>query len=91
MSNIPSLPVYFSLPLILCFVMCLYRLIKGPHAADRIVVVEIIGIMLICICALSMIFVGRRFLMDIAISWAILGFIGTLTLAKYLEGRNFDE
>jgi multicomponent Na+:H+ antiporter subunit F len=29
--------------------------------------------------------------MNIAISWALLNFIGTLALAKYLEGRGFDE
>jgi multicomponent Na+:H+ antiporter subunit F len=29
--------------------------------------------------------------MNIAISWALLNFIGTLSLAKYLEGRGFDE
>jgi multicomponent Na+:H+ antiporter subunit F len=29
--------------------------------------------------------------MNIGISWALLSFIGTLALAKYLEGRGFDE
>jgi len=29
--------------------------------------------------------------MDIGIAWAVLGFIGALTLAKFLEGKGFDE
>jgi len=29
--------------------------------------------------------------MNIAITWALLSFIGTIALAKYLEGRGFDE
>jgi multicomponent Na+:H+ antiporter subunit F len=29
--------------------------------------------------------------LNIAIAWALLSFIGTLALAKYLEGRGFDE
>jgi len=28
---------------------------------------------------------------NVAIAWALLAFIGTLALAKYLEGRGFDE
>jgi multicomponent Na+:H+ antiporter subunit F len=42
-------------------------------------------------CVFATVFVPRRFLMDIALSWAILGFVGTLALAKYLEGKQFDE
>jgi multicomponent Na+:H+ antiporter subunit F len=33
----------------------------------------------------------RDLYMNIGISWALLNFIGTLALAKYLEGRGFDE
>jgi multicomponent Na+:H+ antiporter subunit F len=29
--------------------------------------------------------------MNIAIAWALLSFIGTIALAKYLEGRYYDE
>jgi len=29
--------------------------------------------------------------MDIALALALLSFIGTLTLAKYLEGKRFDD
>jgi multicomponent Na+:H+ antiporter subunit F len=29
--------------------------------------------------------------LNIAIAWALLSFISTLALAKYLEGRGFDE
>jgi multicomponent Na+:H+ antiporter subunit F len=29
--------------------------------------------------------------MNVAISWALLSFIGTIALAKFLEGRGFDE
>jgi len=34
---------------------------------------------------------GRDFYMNVAISWALLSFIGTIALAKYLEGKAFDE
>ena len=34
---------------------------------------------------------GQDFYLNVAIAWALLAFIGTLALAKYLEGRGFDE
>ncbi len=89
--NLFHIPYYFSIPLLICCFLCLYRIIRGPSSADRIVAIDILGILVIGFCAFATIFVPRRFLLDIAISWAILGFIGTLALAKYLEGKNFDE
>ena len=91
MSSISGIPLYFSIPLIICCFMCLYRIWRGPTSADRIVAIDILGILVVGFCVLATVFVRRRFLMDIALSWAILGFIGTLALAKYLEGKNFDE
>jgi len=36
-------------------------------------------------------FVGRDVYIDIGIAWGLQSFIGTLALAKYLEGRSFDD
>ena len=33
---------------------------------------------------------GREYYMNIAIAWALISFVGTLALAKYLEGRPYD-
>lgn len=88
---ISGIPFYFSIILIICCFMCLYRILRGPTSADRIVALDILGILVIGFCAFASVFVPRRFLMDIALSWAILGFVGTLALAKYLEGKQFDE
>lgn len=77
--------------LILCMFMCLYRVGKGPTAPDRIVPIDIMGILMVGFCALYSIMTKKDLYMNIGISWALLNFIGTLALAKYLEGRGFDE
>lgn len=71
--------------------MCLYRLARGPTAPDRTVAIDIIGIILVGFCALLSIWTGEDFFMGVALAWALLSFIGTLALAKYLEGKHFDE
>jgi len=53
--------------------------------------VDILGILIVGFCALFTIYTPRKFFMDIGIAWAVLGFIGALTLAKFLEGKGFDE
>jgi len=77
--------------LILCIVMCLYRVGKGPTAPDRTVAIDILGTLVVGMCAIFTIITGKDFYMNIGISWALLSFIGTIALAKYLEGKGFDE
>lgn len=77
--------------IILACVLCLYRVWKGPTGADRIVAVDILGIMIVGLCAILTISTGRSWYIDIGIAWALQSFISTLALSKYLEGRGFDE
>lgn len=76
--------------IILCY-LCLYRAWRGPTIPDRMVAIDILGILVVGICALLAITTKRNFLIDIALAWIFLSFIGTLALAKYLSGRKFDE
>ncbi len=82
--------VYIGL-LILCIFMCLYRVGRGPTAPDRTVAIDILGTLVVGFCAMWSIITKRDLYMNIAISWSLLNFIGSLALAKYLEGRGFDE
>jgi multicomponent Na+:H+ antiporter subunit F len=65
--------------------------IRGPSVADRMVGIDIFGILVVGICAILAIQTGRNFIIDIGIAWIILSFIGTLTLAKYLSGKKLNE
>ncbi len=77
--------------LFFCGLFCLWRIIKGPTPADRAVAIDILGILVLGFCAILGIPTGRDWYIDIGIAWALQSFISTLALAKYLEGRNFDE
>ena len=77
--------------LILCSLLCLYRILRGPTAADRAVSVDIMGTLIAGLCAILAVATGRSWYLDIGIAWALQSFIGTLALSKYLEGRHFDE
>lgn len=78
-------------PLILCIILCLYRIAKGPTPADRAVGVDILGILVVGCCGLLSLVTKKDFFIDIAVAWALQSFIGTIALAKYLEGRHLDD
>lgn len=77
--------------LLLATGMCIYRISRGPSAADRIVAVDIFGILIVGFCAILSISTGRSWYIDIGIAWALQSFIGSLALAKYLEGKSLDQ
>lgn len=81
----------FTAGLCVCCFLCLYRIGRGPSAPDRTVAIDILGIVVVGFCALFGLSTGQDFYMNIAIAWALLSFIGTIALAKFLEGRSFDE
>jgi len=82
--------VFFGL-LVLGAFLCLYRLWKGPTASDRTVAIDILGTLVVGFCALYALHTGKVFYLNVAIAWALLSFVGTIALAKYLEGKAFDE
>ena len=83
--------ILFYTGLFVCCFLCLYRIGMGPSAPDRTVAIDILGIVVVGFCALMALATGRDFYLNIALAWALLSFIGTIALAKFLEGRGFDE
>ena len=76
--------------LILASFMCLYRILRGPTSADRIVAVDLLGILITGFCAVLTITTGRSWYIDIGIAWVLQSFITVLALSKFLEGKNLD-
>lgn len=62
------------------------RVIKGPTMHDRIVALDTIGINLISTIGIVMISQKSFAYADVVLVIAILGFLGTISLAKFLDG-----
>ena len=69
----------------------MFRVIAGPSPADRIVAVEILGVLIIGVLALMGLFFNQSFYMDIGLIWALLSFIASLAFSKILEGRQLHD
>jgi multicomponent Na+:H+ antiporter subunit F len=88
-----AIPLTYQLlnVLLFCVVLLVVKMVVGPSAADRIVVLNIFGMVLIGVCAFMAVIGKTPHFIDIAIAWALQSFIGTIALAKLLEGRSLDE
>lgn len=65
--------------------MNMYRLIKGPTAADRMVAADSTDIMISCAMVMFALYTGRGIYLDIAIISAMLGIINTMLIGRYLD------
>jgi multicomponent Na+:H+ antiporter subunit F len=86
-----TLMTVFFVGLLACCAMCLVRIGLGPTASDRMVAIDILGIVVVGFAALLFASTHLAYLMTVALAWALLSFIATLALAKHLEGREFDD
>jgi len=75
--------------LFLSIVMAIIRVIKGPTAPDRVVGLDTINTIIIVSMVIYGFAVGSVIYIDVAIVYALLSFISTLFIAKYLEGGEF--
>ncbi len=89
MINLNTTFLLVVIALVLCIILALIRVFRGPTAPDRAVGVDTINTMVI----VAMVMYGAAFqeviYIDVAIVYALLSFISTLFIAKYLEGGEF--
>jgi multicomponent Na+:H+ antiporter subunit F len=61
------------------------RLVKGPTLPDRIVAMDLIGILVIGLIVVLAATTGIRETLDAAIVIALIGFVATVAYATYVE------
>ena len=68
-------------------VVLLYRIFRGPTAADRIAALDALDLRVALAMALDSLYSGRGSYLDIALVLALLGFVGTVFVGRYIERR----
>ncbi|MCE7983010.1 MAG: cation transporter [Caldilinea sp. CFX5] len=86
-TSIDLLILLLSVSLALCFL----RLYRGPDVPNRVVAFDLIAIHAVAIIALFAIKQGAVFLLDVTIITGVLGFLGTVMVARYLEQSKREE
>ncbi len=76
-----------GLALLLTFV----RLVRGPTLPDRVVALDLMGVLAVGMLAAYAVATDQPVLLDPATVLALVGFLGTVAFARYLKKRGRDE
>lgn len=77
--------VYISLTFFsAAILLCLYRLMVGPDIVDRILALDTMAINLIAVIVLAGILMQSNLLFEAALLIALMGFVSTVALTRYL-------
>lgn len=71
----------------IAFLLSLYRFLRGPDAADRVVAFDNLTLISITGIVLIAFLDGRGIYLDVALVYALLSFLGVIAVARYLEQR----
>ena len=65
--------------------LAVVRLVRGPTLPDRIVAMVLIGVLVIALIVVLAASTGVRATLDAAIVIALIGFVGTIAYATYVQ------
>ena len=68
-----------------------YRVIKGPDAPDRVLALDTLYVNAIALIVLLGITLQTRMYLESALLIAVMGFVGTVAMAKYLKRGSVIE
>lgn len=71
--------------------LTMYRLVRGPSVMDRIVCLNTTSVLLISFIAVEVALRGDPAYIGLVITLALLGFVGSLTAARFAERRAHDR
>lgn len=82
--NVIQIALYILLALV---VIVGLRVILGPTVWDRLLGLNLIAAKVLTAIVLLASLLGESYLLDIALVYAVLGFIGTVLIARFFERR----
>ncbi|MFB6196032.1 MAG: monovalent cation/H+ antiporter complex subunit F [Haloplanus sp.] len=68
-----------------------YRVIRGPTTPDRVVALDTIGTNVVAIAVLYAMLTAQSFFIGVSLVLAIIGFISTVTVARYVTEGDIIE
>jgi multicomponent Na+:H+ antiporter subunit F len=66
-------------------VVAFVRLARGPTLPDRVVAMDLIGVLVVGLIVVLAAWTGVRATLDAAVVIALIGFVGTVAYATYVE------
>lgn len=85
--------IFYAILIILAIMLllCLLRAVIGPRIADRLVSVNMMGTMIMCIIVILGVVMDEGYLADIALIYAMISFLAVVVLTKVYTGVYLEQ
>lgn len=70
-----------------CMMACVYRIVIGPHAIDRLLAFDLLGVLIAVSLGVFAIIQRSWIYLETSMGLAVLAFVGTMAIAHYVEKR----
>lgn len=81
-----------AIVILVSVLLAVWRVVTGPAIFDRIIGANVVGTKTIAVILLAgHVFERIEFFVDIAIVYALINFIGTLALSRYLQRKGMPH
>lgn len=64
---------------------CMYRAIKGPESADRLIAINVVGTKTIVLILFVSLLLEETYFVDVALVYSLISFVSTVVIADYIE------
>jgi multicomponent Na+:H+ antiporter subunit F len=65
--------------------LVLWRIAKGPTAADRVIAVDLLSMLVVASLVAASIIAAESSYLDVAIAYACIAFLGSIALARFIS------
>ena len=69
----------------LAAVLAFIRLVLGPTLPDRVIAIDLVGVLMVCLLVVVAASTAEPAFLDVAIVIALISFVGTVAYARYVE------
>lgn len=88
-SSFLTAPTITAIAIAVAMMIVLLRLFAGPSVYDRVLAVNSFGTKTVLLLAALNFIMGRPDFLDIALLYALINFVSTIAVLKFLRYRNF--
>ena len=82
----PGVPFFIASAMLAVAVgLTFIRLLTGPTLPDRVIAIDLIGVLLVCLLVLMAGVTAQQAFLDVAMVVALISFVGTVAYARYIE------
>ncbi len=65
--------------------MLIYRLVRGPTAADRVIALDLLSVLVVAFLVILSLHTRNTTYLDVAIAYACIAFLGTIALVRFID------